>query len=92
MFFYSNGSTWVHSIPNRPALDMVSAGLYLLGSIIVFIQYVKYRNWEDLFLLLAVPLLMMPSILSLAFPDENPSLNRTAGGYYSSVYSCSHRF
>ena len=79
MFFYSNGGTWVHSIPNRPALDMVSAGLYLLGSIIVLIQYLKYRNWEDLFLLLAVPLLMMPSILSLAFPDENPSLNRTAG-------------
>jgi len=79
MFFYSNGGTWVHSIPNRPALDMVSAGLYLVGSIIVLIQYLKYRTWEDLFLLLAVPLLMMPSILSLAFPDENPSLNRTAG-------------
>jgi len=79
MFFYSNGGTWVHSIPNRPALDMVSAGLYLLGSIIVLIQYIKYRNWEDLFLLLAVPLLMMPSILSIAFPEENPSLNRTAG-------------
>ncbi|PKO10937.1 MAG: hypothetical protein CVU40_01845 [Chloroflexi bacterium HGW-Chloroflexi-2] len=79
MFFYSNGGTWVHSIPNRPALDMVSAGLYLLGSIFVLIQYIKYRNWEDLFLLLAVPLLMMPSILSIAFPEENPSLNRTAG-------------
>ncbi len=79
MFFYSNGGTWVHSIPNRPALDMVSAGLYLLGSIIVIIQYLKYRNWEDIFLLLAVPLLMMPSILSLAFPEENPSLNRTGG-------------
>ncbi|PKO07019.1 MAG: hypothetical protein CVU41_03770 [Chloroflexi bacterium HGW-Chloroflexi-3] len=79
MFFYSNGGTWVHSIPNRPALDMVSAGLYLLGSIIVLIQYIKYRNWEDIFLLIAVPLLMMPSILSLAFPDENPSLNRTGG-------------
>lgn len=79
MFFYSNGGTWVHSIPNRPALDMVSVGLYLLGSIIVLIQYLKYRNWEDIFLLLAVPLLMMPSILSLAFPEENPSLNRTGG-------------
>jgi hypothetical protein len=79
MFFYSNGGTWVHSIPNRPALDMVSAGLYLLGSVIVLIQYLKHRNWEDLFLLLAVPLLMMPSILSLAFPEENPSLNRTGG-------------
>lgn len=79
MFFYSNGGAWVHSIPNRPALDMVSAGLYLLGSMIVLIQYLKHRNWEDLFILLAVPLLMMPSILSLAFPGENPSLNRTGG-------------
>lgn len=79
MFFYSNGGTWVHSIPNRPALDLISAGLYLLGSMIVLIQYLKHRNWEDIFILLAVPLLMMPSILSLAFPDENPSLNRTGG-------------
>lgn len=79
MFFYSNGGAWVHSIPNRPALDLVSAALYLLGSMIVVVQYLKHRNWEDIFILLAVPLLMMPSILSLAFPEENPSLNRTGG-------------
>lgn len=79
MFFYSNGGTWVHSIPNRPALDIVSAGLYLLGSSIVLIQYLRKRNWEELFLLISVPLLMMPSILSFAFPEENPSLNRTGG-------------
>jgi len=79
MFFYSNGGTWVHSIPNRPALDTISAGLYLLGTMIVLIQYIKKRNWDDIFLLISVPLLMMPSILSIAFPDENPSLNRTGG-------------
>ncbi len=33
----------------------------------------------DLVLLLSIPLLMLPSVLSIAFPDENPSLNRTAG-------------
>jgi hypothetical protein len=31
----------------------------------------------DIFWLISIPLLMMPSILSLAFPAENPSLNRT---------------
>lgn len=81
MFFYSNGGTWVHSIPNRPALDIISAGLYFIGLIIVGIQYLKFRNWEDIFLVLAIPLLLMPSILSIAFPDENPSLNRTGGAY-----------
>lgn len=79
MFFYSNGSTWVHSIPNRPALDIISAALYFIGTMVVIIQYLKFRNWEDIFLILAVPLLLMPSILSIAFPDENPSLNRTGG-------------
>lgn len=33
----------------------------------------------DLVLLAAIPILLMPSILSLAYPGENPSLNRTAG-------------
>ncbi|HEY5668940.1 MAG TPA: hypothetical protein VIS10_03005, partial [Anaerolineales bacterium] len=37
------------------------------------------RQWLDLFWLLAVPLLMLPSILSLAFPAENPALNRLSG-------------
>jgi hypothetical protein len=79
MFFYSDGNTWVHSIPFRPALDYISAAFLFIGSFIVAIRYIKHRNWEDLFLILAVPLLLLPSILSLAFPEENPSLNRTGG-------------
>jgi hypothetical protein len=43
------------------------------------VRYIRRRHWLDLFLLLSVPLLMMPSILSLAFPDENPALNRAGG-------------
>lgn len=79
MPFYDNGQIWVHSIPGRPALDVVSAALYLIGFVVVLIRYIKTRNWADLFLLLSIPLLMLPSTLSLAFPDENPSLNRTGG-------------
>lgn len=79
MPFWDNGSIWVHSIPHRPALDWISGALYALGSVLLLVRYVRRRRWEDLFLLLAVPLLMLPSALSLAFPEENPSLNRTAG-------------
>jgi len=35
----------------------------------------------DSFILLSIPLLLMPSVLSIAFPNENPSLNRTGGAY-----------
>jgi hypothetical protein len=79
MPFWRNGSIWVHSVPDRPALDVVSAVFYLIGVVLVMIRYIRQRHWEDLLILVSVPLLLMPSILSLAFPDENPSLNRTSG-------------
>lgn len=79
MFFWNNGDIWVHSIPNRPALDIITAAFFFLGILYLIVRYIKRRYWLDLFLLISIPLLMMPSILSLAFPDENPSLNRTGG-------------
>ena len=79
MFNLDDGEIWVHSIPHRPALDIISAVLFVFGYIFLFVRYLRKRNWSDLFVFLAVPLLLMPSILSLAFPNENPSLNRTGG-------------
>jgi hypothetical protein len=77
MYFWDNGGIWVHSIPNRPALDVVTAGLFFLGASALLARYLRRRHWLDLFMLLSVPLLMLPSVLSLAFPEENPSLNRS---------------
>ena len=79
MFFWDNGVIWAHSVPNRPALEVVSGALYFLGIAAVLIRYIRKRNWMDLFLLVSIPMMMMPSILSLAYPNENPCLNRTAG-------------
>lgn len=79
MFFWNNGDTWVHSVSQRPALGVVSAALFFLGVVLLLVRYLRERDWLDLFWLISIPLLMMPSILSLAFPSENPSLNRTGG-------------
>lgn len=79
MFQWDNGLIWVHSIPGRPALGIISAALFSLGIILVLVRYIRKRHWMDLVLLLLIPLLILPSILSIAFPDENPSLNRTGG-------------
>ncbi len=78
MFFYSDGEIWVHSIPGRPALDFISAAFLFIGLIYMVKRYIKNKDWLDFFILICIPLLMLPSILSLAFPRENPSLNRTA--------------
>ena len=79
MLNYDNGGIWVHSVSGRPALGVVSGALFLLGVALVILRYARERHWEDLFLLLAVPLLQLPSTLSIAFPNENPALNRAGG-------------
>ncbi|HSK87942.1 MAG TPA: glycosyltransferase family 39 protein, partial [Anaerolineales bacterium] len=85
MFNYDDGEIWVHSVTHRPALDIVSAALFLIGVVLLLVRYIRQRHWLDLFLLVSIPLLLMPSILSLAFPGENPALNR-AGGVYVVVF------
>jgi hypothetical protein len=78
MFAWDNGEVWIMSVTHRPALDIVSGALFYLGLCLLVIRYIRRRHWLDLFVILSLPLLMMPSILSIAFPAENPSLNRTA--------------
>lgn len=76
-FNWDNGGIWVHSIVYRPALDLISAALFALGVLLILLRYIKNRDWRDLILLLSIPMLIMPSVMSLAYPAENPSLNRT---------------
>jgi hypothetical protein len=79
MFAWDNGEVWVISVVHRPVLDFISAALFHLGILVVIVRYIEKRHWHDLFLLASIPLLLLPSIMSIAFPGENPSLNRTAG-------------
>ena len=79
MFAWDDGEVWVNSIPHRPALDWISAALFQIGFVIALYRYVRKRNWIDLFVLVSIPILQLPSTLSLAFPAENPATNRAAG-------------
>lgn len=81
MFFYDNGGIWVHSIPFRPALDVVMAAFFFLGAVMLLARMIHRRDWEDALMLISIPVLLLPSVLSIAFPDENPNLNRTAAAY-----------
>jgi hypothetical protein len=78
MFAWDDGEIWPISIPHRPVLDVVTSVLFHLGVVLLVIRYIRQRNWMDIFTLISIPVLMLPSILSLAFPAENPSLNRPA--------------
>jgi hypothetical protein len=79
MFAWDDGEVWVISIPHRPVLDWVTGAFFHLGVVALLIRYVHKRHWLDLLMLVSIPVLMLPSIVSLAFPTENPGLNRAAG-------------
>ncbi len=78
-FNWDDGEVWVNSIPHRPGLDVVTGALFLIGAALVLVRYLRGRDWRDAWLLLSIPILLLPSVMSLAFPSENPSLNRTGG-------------
>ncbi len=79
MFAWDNGDIWVLAIPRRPVLDFISGALFHMGGFFLLLRYLRQRRWQDLFILLSIPLLLMPSVLALAYPAENPALNRGAG-------------
>jgi len=79
MFFWSNGNQWVESVVNRPAMDFVSGGLLIIGILITLWNYFRNKHWLDLFLILSLFILLLPSILSIAFPEENPSMSQASG-------------
>jgi hypothetical protein len=79
MFAWDDGEVWVVSVPHRPALDWVTGAFFHLGVVIVFVRFLRTHRWQDLFLLLSIPILMLPSILAITFPGENPAINRASG-------------
>lgn len=85
MFNWDDGEIWVNSMPHRPALDVVTGALFVLGVVLLIARYLRQRDWRDLFLLVSIPILIMPSVLSLAFPGENPALNRAGGGAVAAI-------
>jgi len=85
VFNWDDGNIWVNSLPHRPGLDIVTGALFVIGVVLLIARYAKDRDWRDLLLLVSIPILLMPSILSLAFPVENPALNRAGGAAVAAI-------
>lgn len=79
MPFYDAGGVWLIGLLHRPALDYLSGALLMAGVLLLIRRYRTSRDWRDLLLLVSIPILMLPSALSIAFPIENPALNRAGG-------------
>jgi hypothetical protein len=75
MTHWKGDIAWVTNVPGDPFLDPVSAGLATLGT---FYLLWRLRQGVNAAALIAYLLLMMPSTLNFAFPQENPSAVRAS--------------
>jgi hypothetical protein len=75
-FDWKGASTWVILRPFEPFLDVVTGALLVAGVVLLLARIVGgSTRWAIVAVSFFV--LTLPSTLSLAFPDENPSVNRT---------------
>ncbi len=85
MFNWTGDEAWPNSIPGDPALDFISGGLFVLGLAFSVYRLVRYRERAYLFVLVGLAIMLLPTALSIAFPNENPS-NVRAGGAIPFVF------
>ena len=74
-FHWSGSSTWTVLVQYEPFLDTVSGALLLAGLVLALRQAIG-GAWRWTWLFPALLVLTLPSTLALAYPNENPSLNR----------------
>jgi len=77
MFNLTSDSAWFQSPANRPALETVGGALVALG-LGVMLYRAWRRDWRLGTVVAIIPVMLLSSILSLAFPRENPSLSRAS--------------
>ena len=79
MFNYTADQAWVASIPLEPVMDPVLGALLVAGAAAAVAASVKGREPWPLVVLGAGLLMLGPSALNIAFPNENPSAGRASG-------------
>jgi hypothetical protein len=79
MFNYRGDVVVTNNIPGMPVLDQITGALFVLGVAYLLWRLIKYGDRRPLYVLVALFVLLLPSILSLSFPNENPSVVRTGG-------------
>ncbi len=70
-------TAWFQSPPARPAMETVGGALFVLGLVVV-LHRVWRRDWRLGTMTVIIPVMLLSSIMALAFPRENPSLSRAS--------------
>ena len=79
MFNWQGDIGWFNGASLQPVLDVVSGAFLILGAAAWLARMATRRDPVTWFLPLALLVMLMPTALSLAHPDANPSNSRALG-------------
>lgn len=79
MFNVRGDVVWVNSLPNAPAVDFLLGACLLAGALYALYRLLRFREYPFALIFSAVFILLLPSTLAFAFPEENPSVVRAGG-------------
>ncbi len=79
MFNVRGDVVWVNSLPNAPAVDFVLGACLFAGALYALYRLLRFREYPFALIFAAVFILLLPSTLAFAFPEENPSVVRAGG-------------
>jgi hypothetical protein len=79
MFNVRGDVVWVNAIPNVPVVDYILGACFLIGVVYGAYRLIKHREYPFALMFVAMLILLLPSTLALAFPEENPSVVRAGG-------------
>ena len=79
MFNVRGDVVWVNSLPSVPSVDFLLGACLFAGALYGAYRLIRFREYPFVLILFAVFVLLLPSTLAFAFPEENPSVVRAGG-------------
>ncbi|MBN8634297.1 MAG: hypothetical protein J0M07_03170 [Anaerolineae bacterium] len=79
MYNWKGDIAWFQNAPMHPAMDIITGGLLIIGTAAWITRMLKRRDAGDWVILPMILIMMLPSALSIAYPQENPSATRMSG-------------
>ncbi len=79
MFNVVGGGVWSNTVSLSPTLGVATGALFALGIGQLLWRLIAWRDRRSIYLFLILFFMVLPSALSINFPQENPSVVRTGG-------------
>ncbi|HEX3049136.1 MAG TPA: hypothetical protein VHP83_00660 [Aggregatilineaceae bacterium] len=79
MYHWEGDGQWINNADSLPAMDGATGGLVILGLLVWGVLIFQRRDPVLWLVPVGVLVMLLPSSMTLAFPNENPNFTRASG-------------